>query len=810
MSLRRWSGLLTATALVAAAWLTVALMAPPTLPHDAPADTEFSAGRAWRHIDAVAAAPRPVGTAHHARTRAHVLAQLRALGLEMDTLTAVEQARRGGTVRSALTRNLVARLPGDASTGAVMLLTHYDGVPLSPAAGDDGMGVAAALEVARALRAGRPLRNDVIFLFTDAEELGLLGARTVAASHPWMADVGFVVNLEARGTSGAAVMFETGRSSDWAVRELARVGRRPVSSSIIPAAYARMPNDTDFSVFRDLGLPGLNFAIGGTAQWYHTPGDTPENLSPSSLQHMGHNALAVVRRVGAMDLDSVAEGRGGAAGVRGDGRRIYFHVPGLGLVGYHGGWALPLAALLVVALVGAGVLAWRRDRLTWWGVPVGLVVAGVALVASALLAHWLWTAVGAEHPEWGALPGRAIHREWPYALAAVALTVAVVTAPFALLRRWVSLDALTLGALLLPVAGAVVTAVVFPAGSYLLLWPAWAAVAMVALGTGTATGTATGPGTATGTGRGDEARTLGTAGRGGIAGAAMLAALGVATLVVILIMVPVLYMIHVMLGMAVAALLALVAGVMVLTLLPVLDHLSPPHRAWLPVGALLAAAALVALGLAGAARSPERPAPSNVVHVQDGATETARWASPLGHDDAFTAGFLAGPVDTARLGDYSAALQAGIYRVAPAPAWPAPPMRVRVVEDADDGQVRRVRVRLSWDDPPMMVEVRPVGDAVRLVEPAGPAMGSEAGPARSFPAGRWRLERWGLGWPLDVAVETSSGEAVGLRVSARYPGLPPLDDGTRPARPADAMAAPMYRWFPTLSDVRVVREAVAF
>jgi hypothetical protein len=796
MSLHRWSGLLTAVALVAAAWLTVVLMAPPALPHDAPPDAEFSAGRAWRHIDAVAQAPRPVGTAAHARARGYVLAQLGALGLEVDTLTALEHVRWGGTVRSALTRNVVARLPGTASTGAVLLASHYDGVPLSPAAGDAAMGVAAVLEVARALSVGEPLRNDVIFLFTDAEELGLLGARVFAASHPWLADVGFVANLEARGTSGAAVMFETGRGSDWAVRELARVGRRPVTSSIIPEAYARMPNDTDFSVFRDLGLPGLNFAIGGTAQWYHTPGDTPENLSPSSLQHMGHNALALVRRVGGMDLDSVAVGAGGSVRAGDDGRRVYFHVPGVGLVGYGSGWALPLAGLLVVAFVGAGVLAGRRGRLRWWGIPVGLVVAGAALVASALLAHWLWTVVGGEHPEWGALHGRAIHRDWPYALAMVALTVSAVTAPFALLRRWFSLEALALGALLLPVAGAVAAAFVFPAGSYLLLWPSLAALAMVAVGTGV--------------GGRDEVR-AGEAGRvAGRIGPARLAGLAVAAMVVVLIMVPVLYMIHVMLGMAVAALLALVAGATVLLLLPLLDHLSTPHRAWLPAAALLAAAALAALGLAGAAPSADRPAPSNVVHVQDGATETARWASPLGHDDAFTAAFLAGPVDTTRLGNYSAALWAGSYRVAPASAWPAPPMRVRVLADDDDGRIRRVRVRLAWDDPPMMVEVQPANGQVGLVEPVGADAAPHAADSSPLPAGRWRLERWGLGWPLDLVLETAPGEAVALRVSALYPGLPPLEDGSRPARPDDAMAVPMYRWFATLSDVRVVREAVAF
>jgi hypothetical protein len=172
MSIRRWTGPLLLAAILAAAALAVAGIGAPALPRTEPRKTEFSAERAWRHVEEIARAPHPVGTAEHDRVRSYVLRELEDLGLEVDTLSALSHVRWGSSVRSALTRNVMARLPGAASTGAVVLVSHYDGAPLAPAAGDAGIGVATVLEAARALAIGDPTRNDVIFLLTDAEELG--------------------------------------------------------------------------------------------------------------------------------------------------------------------------------------------------------------------------------------------------------------------------------------------------------------------------------------------------------------------------------------------------------------------------------------------------------------------------------------------------------------------------------------------------------------------------------------------------------------------------------------------------------------
>ena len=178
-------------------------------------------------------------------------------------------------VRAATVRNIVARIPGTACTGAVLIDAHYDGAGIAHAAADDGAGVVAVLEAVRALQAGPPLKNDVILLITDGEELGLMGARAFADQHPWMADVTVVLNLEMRGGGGPSIMFQTGADNGWVVRAMQDPVIRAFANSLSYEVYKRLPNDTDFSVFRKAGKQGLDFAGIARAAVYHQAFDTP-------------------------------------------------------------------------------------------------------------------------------------------------------------------------------------------------------------------------------------------------------------------------------------------------------------------------------------------------------------------------------------------------------------------------------------------------------------------------------------------------------------------------------------------------------
>jgi aminopeptidase YwaD len=72
--------------------------------------------------------------------------------------------------------NIIIELPGRELSSEVLILTaHFDAVPDSPGADDDGTGVAAVLELARVLK-GRPLKRTIRLILFNQEEVGLLGS----------------------------------------------------------------------------------------------------------------------------------------------------------------------------------------------------------------------------------------------------------------------------------------------------------------------------------------------------------------------------------------------------------------------------------------------------------------------------------------------------------------------------------------------------------------------------------------------------------------------------------------------------------
>ncbi len=464
-----WSGviarfLVVALLVAAGAWTLVTL--PP--PHDVAPGSGFETDRALAHLEFIARAPRPLGSAHHRAVREYLVNEFQSLGLLVEVQDARVPLRRDGTGPRIEVSNVLARLPGAggaSATHAVMLAAHYDSTHLNAAAsrgaGDDGAAVAALLEVARVLTSDRP-QNDVIFLITDGEERGLLGARAFVDEHPWFAHAGVVLNFEARGTSGPSLMFQTSRANGWLVEQYARVAPHARTSSIGYEIYRLMPNNTDFTVFRDAGLRGLNFAFIGDYHNYHRAGDAPENLAPGTMRHHGVQALALARHFGNVDLDQVPT----------TGDAIYFNVANLGVVRYPQRWSLPLAIGAAAACPFAVLFAIRRGRAR---------IAGMLWSDAALLLNLVLCCLLA----WGVvlcIPVGLLDRNAKTTIAVFVLLTLVATALLlrAFRRRATHGDLAT--AALLGWGGlSVVTAALVPAASYLLIWPALAgAAALVA------------------------------------------------------------------------------------------------------------------------------------------------------------------------------------------------------------------------------------------------------------------------------------------------------------------------------------------
>ena len=178
--------------------------------------TEFSAERALKHIRAVASETHPAGSFADGRVCDYLLAQFKEMGVAAELQTAVNLSGVG------VYHNVVARIPGTANTKAFALATHHDSVPYGPGATDDCAGLGVMVELARAVKGGPPLKNDIIFCFTDAEEFSGGGAHAFT-EHPWVknGEIGIILNFEARGTSGPSYMFETSPGNGWLIAEMA-------------------------------------------------------------------------------------------------------------------------------------------------------------------------------------------------------------------------------------------------------------------------------------------------------------------------------------------------------------------------------------------------------------------------------------------------------------------------------------------------------------------------------------------------------------------------------------------------------------
>jgi hypothetical protein len=319
--------------------------------------------------------------------------------------------------------NIVGILPGmDRSKPALALMAHYDSVPASPGAADDSTGVAVILDVVRALKArGTPAR-DVIVILTDGEEAGLLGARAFFASDPLRKRVGTVINLESRGGGGRANMFQTGPGNGDLIPIFARTAVNPISNSLAVFLYENMPNDTDFTVSKDAGIRGLNYAFIGRQFDYHSPTSTPANLDRGSVRHMGEQALAATV---ALAFAETLPGKAPDA--------VYSQTFGDHVLAYPawGGWI----ALLIAAglLVLAATRARKTGEIVLPDVARGAGAALFTLAAGALLLHLARRATGVEFGFMGQRPLLAQWALWETCLAMLGAG-ALVAVPLLLSR----------------------------------------------------------------------------------------------------------------------------------------------------------------------------------------------------------------------------------------------------------------------------------------------------------------------------------------------------------------------------------------
>jgi hypothetical protein len=575
--------------------LSVRALTPPApAAADAPAD-QFSAARAYAEVEKIGAQVHVAGSPAADEVRAYIVSTLQSYGLAPQIQDAVgADDALGHGYAMAHVRNVVAVLPGTKSTGRVFAVAHYDSVQVSYGANDDGAGVTSLLETARALTHGPRPRNDIVFVFTEAEEACLCGAEAFVGQDPLAAQGGVALNFESRGSTGPSIMFETTRDNAGVVGVYADSVPYPVATSFAVEVYRILPNDTDFSLFRDAGrFAGLNSAYIDGSAVYHSPYDRPSYLDKSSLQQQGANALAEVRAFGDRDLTDLAKPSSGDL--------TYFPVLTT-LIAYPGWLVWPLAGLALVAVVALVLVARRRGETTIGRSAAGFGLALIPLLAGPILAQALWALLVAVRPGYANLIDP--WRPDLYRAGVVALVATTVLTWYALLRRRVGGWSLAIGGLGWLAVLSLVLAAATPGGSYVAALPALGGTigALVALG-----------------GRPLWARTL---------------ALTLGGTVGVLVLAPTVLLFFPALGLSVGGAGAFFAAVLGLALLPVFEllHSTVDGKARLRNGApaLLAAAltlVLVGTGFAVDRFDPVHPALEQLMYALDTDTGQAMWVS---------------------------------------------------------------------------------------------------------------------------------------------------------------------------------------
>jgi hypothetical protein len=662
------------------------LYARPDVAGAAAAADRFSAERAMAAVHATADTPHPIASPEHEAVVNYLVSELHNLGLspqvQDDTGLLYDTDLDPSQVSAAHLQNVIARLPGTASTGTVVLYGHYGSVPTSNNAADGAAGVAAVLETVRAIRAGGPLRNDLLIVFADGDETPALGPH-LFRRHPEAKDVTVGIALESLSNRGAVALAYAGQGTPNAPASYTSAA----NGSWLHSALSVMPhrltalalNDMQIAspelsiATKDAGAGGIGSLLLGGGDAYHTLRDNPANLDVASLQAYGDNALALARYFGNTTLDPKPRSP----------ELVAFTVAPNTVFSYSGGLALALAVMLVGVFVALLVVGLRRHLLTGSGLLLGFGVALVSLPVALAVNVLAWLAVVAVNPAYRAPMGRGYYGAGWTLWFLTFLTLAVTTALYVLVRRIFrparSDASVAAGALVVPLLLAIFTALALPAFSYVFAWPTLAAVGLLGwtvLGSSAA------------------ARTW-----------PWLVGLSVVALIMVTVAVVPVYLIYSAFAAPGSArqspIFPVLALLIVAALSPVLVrhlHFLTPRQRW-TIPAALGALAAVCLGgqLITTRFDADTPRPDYIQYSLDADAGQASWLSVGSRPDDWTRQFFTNGYATDR-----ATISPGYYFeqqhdviTAPAPQVQLPAPTLTVLESRHRGDQQTVRLRIT-------------------------------------------------------------------------------------------------------------------
>ncbi|MCM4153718.1 peptidase M28 [Arenibacter sp. N53] len=415
--MKQYSSALTLLILLLAIYLSFETSMPSYTPNATVDDISFSTDRALVHVKNMSEKPHGVGFPAHSEVREYVIAELNKLGLETTTQQGFT-AGDWGNFSSAT--NILARIKGTEKGKALLLLSHYDSSPHSSlGASDAASGVATILEGVRAfLKQNQAPKNDIIILISDAEELGLNGADLFVNKHPWVKEVGLVLNFEARGSGGPSYMLlETNRGNAKVIQEFIKADPKfPVANSLVYSIYKMLPNDTDLTVFReDMDIEGLNFAFIDDHYDYHTVRDNYARLDRNTLAHQGSYLMPLLKHFSSSDLSDL----------KSPNDSIYFNIPFFKLVSYPFDWIFPMLGLAIISFLVLMLLGLRNGSLEIKEIGKGFIPLLLVLAINGLVGYFGWSALTSIYPQYQDILHGFTYNGYSYIIAFVLFSVAV-------------------------------------------------------------------------------------------------------------------------------------------------------------------------------------------------------------------------------------------------------------------------------------------------------------------------------------------------------------------------------------------------
>ncbi len=397
-------------------WIFITLMPQWISKENKPLDV-FSVKRALLHVAKISDKPHYVGSPNHQITANYLLSELQKLGLETSVQEGTTLSDWGNLVHS---KNILARIKGSQNSKALVLLSHYDSAPHSSSHGasDNAVGVATILEGLRTfIHNKKPHKNDIIILFSDAEELGLNGASLFVTQSDWAKETGLVINFEARGTAGPSYMLmEVNSGNAKMVRGFAKAAPKyPVANSLMYSIYKMLPNDTDLTVFRKSGqIQGFNFAFIDDHFNYHTAQDDVAHLDYRSLAHQGSYLMPLLSHFSNSDLTNMTT----------EEDLVYFSTP-VSFISYPFSWVWPMlivASVLFVffIFIGIGKRALIPSEI---GKGFGYMIG--ALVLAGILGFFGWKALLAIYPQYNDILQGFTYNGHIYIYAFICLSLSV-------------------------------------------------------------------------------------------------------------------------------------------------------------------------------------------------------------------------------------------------------------------------------------------------------------------------------------------------------------------------------------------------